>query len=122
VNVGSSPDAVHLTPCRSERGAVLMLFFVNGAALATWLSLIPSVQQKLALDAGELGVALLGLSVGAVVATSSTGWLVGRAGGPRVATLAAVAFGRALRFDRRPLQRTPMTPSQATCGLRRHVM
>jgi fucose permease len=91
VTVGSNLEDDHLTPRRSERVAVLMLFFVNGGALATWLSLIPSVQQKLALNAGELGVALLGLSVGAVVATSSAGWLVGRAGGRRVATLAAIA-------------------------------
>ncbi len=67
------------------------MFFVNGAAAATWLPLIPAVQQKLALNASELGIALLGVAVGAVVATPSTGWLVGRAGGRRVVTLAAIA-------------------------------
>jgi fucose permease len=66
------------------------MFFVNGAALATWVSLIPAVQQKLALNAGELGIALLGVSVGAVISTPSTGWLVGRAGGRRVVTVAAI--------------------------------
>ena len=66
------------------------MFFVNGAALATWLSLIPAVQQKLALSASELGIALLGVAIGAVVATPSTSWLVGRAGGRRVVTLGAI--------------------------------
>ena len=80
--------ASELTRRRSARGAVLNMFFVDGAALGTWLSLIPAVQQKLALHPSELGIALLGLAIGAVVATSSTGWLVGRAGGRRVATLA----------------------------------
>jgi fucose permease len=67
------------------------MFFVNGAAMATWLSLIPSVQQKLGLNAGQLGVALLGVAVGAVIAIPTTGWLVGRAGGRKVVTLAAIA-------------------------------
>ncbi len=75
----------------SARGAVLIMFFVNGAAMATWVPLIPSVQQRLDLSAGELGLALLGVAVGAVMAIPSTGWLVGRAGGRRVVTLAAIA-------------------------------
>ncbi|MGA8666800.1 MAG: MFS transporter [Candidatus Dormiibacterota bacterium] len=66
------------------------MFFVNGAALATWLPLIPAVQQRLALNASELGIALFGVAVGAVIATPSTGWLVGRAGGRRVVTLGAI--------------------------------
>jgi fucose permease len=75
---------------RSARGAVLTMFLVNGAAIATWVPLIPAVQQKLALSAGELGIALLGVAVGAVISTPSTGWLVGRAGGRRVVTVAAL--------------------------------
>jgi fucose permease len=75
---------------RSARVAVLIMFFINGAALATWVPLIPAVQQKLALSASELGIALLGVAVGAVVATPSTSWLVGRAGGRRVVTVAAI--------------------------------
>lgn len=67
------------------------MFFVNGAAMATWVPLIPSVQQKLDLNAGQLGVALLGTAVGAVLSIPSTGWLVGRAGGRKVVTLAAIA-------------------------------
>jgi len=44
------------------------MFFVNGAVLATWVPLIPAVQQRLALTSGQLGVALLGVAVGAVIA------------------------------------------------------
>jgi len=77
---------------RSTRGAILAMFFVNGAGLATWLSMIPAVQQRLALTSGQLGVALLGLALGAVVAMPVTGWVVGHAGGRRVGTLSAVAY------------------------------
>jgi fucose permease len=87
---GSSLAGDSLTRYRSARGAVLTMFFVNGAALGTWVTLIPAVQQKLALNAGELGIALFGVAVGAVITTPSTGWLVGRAGGRRVVTIAAI--------------------------------
>ena len=90
VRPASAPAGEHLTRPRSARAAVLTMFFVNGAALATWVPLIPAVQQKLGLSASELGIALLGVAVGAVVSTPSTGWLVGRAGGRRVVTLAAI--------------------------------
>ncbi len=80
-----------LTRPPTARGAVLIMFFVNGAAMATWVPLIPSVQQKLDLNAGQLGLALLGTAIGAVLSIPSTGWLVGRAGGRKVVTLAAIA-------------------------------
>jgi fucose permease len=90
VTPGIGPTAV-VTRRPSARAAVLIMFFVNGAAMATWLSLIPSVQKNLDLSPGALGLALLGVAVGAVAAIPSTGWLVGRAGGRKVVTLAAIA-------------------------------
>jgi fucose permease len=90
VTLASGSALEHLTTPRSARAAVLVMFFVNGAALATWVPLIPAVQQKLGLSASELGIALLGVAIGAVISTPSTGWLVGRAGGRSVATLAAI--------------------------------
>ena len=90
VTPGSSLAIEPRTRPRSARAAVLTMFFVNGAVLATWVPLIPAVQQKLGLSPSALGIALLGVAVGAVVSTPSTGWLVGRAGGRRVVTLAAI--------------------------------
>ena len=87
---GRTPAGEPLTHHRSARVAVLTMFFVNGAVLGTWLPLIPAVQQKLGLNVSQLGIALLGVAVGAVITTPSTGWLVGRAGGRRVVTMAAV--------------------------------
>jgi hypothetical protein len=37
---------------------------------------IPAIQQRLDLAAGELGLAILGLEVGALVGLSATRWLV----------------------------------------------
>src|ERR1019366_2005610 len=69
VTPGNRPPAEYLTRPRPARGAGLTMFFVNGAALATWLSLIPAVQQKLDLNASELGLALLGVAGGRTVVT-----------------------------------------------------
>jgi hypothetical protein len=53
---------------RTARLAVSVAFFVNGALLASWVPHIPSVQTKLALGNGALGLALLLIAVGAVAA------------------------------------------------------
>lgn len=58
------------------RTATGMMFFVNGSAFATWASRIPAVQEKLQLGPGLLGVALLMMAVGALVAMCFAGrWI-----------------------------------------------
>lgn len=77
---------------RAARRAVLAIFFVCGAATATWIANIPAVKHRFALDDATLGVTLLALSVGSVVALVSVGSVVGRFGSravTRVTTLAA---------------------------------
>jgi fucose permease len=62
------------------RVAVTATFFVHGALFGTWVSRIPAVKRDLALSDGELGIALLGVTVGAVVSLPVAGWLVARRG------------------------------------------
>lgn len=54
---------------RRELVAPAGLFVGFGVIAASWVSRIPAVQSDLALDATRLGLALLGLPVGAVVAS-----------------------------------------------------
>jgi len=61
---------------RAARRAVALMFFVNGALLANWVARIPAVQQRLGLSTGALGIALLGMAVGALAAFPVTGWLI----------------------------------------------
>jgi hypothetical protein len=49
----------------------LGIFFLNGLALASWVVRIPAVQEKLTLSEGLLGLALLGVAVGALAASYS---------------------------------------------------
>lgn len=81
---------------RRARYAVLAVFFVHGAVFANWVPLIPTVQQKLSLDTGTLGLALLGTAVGSLVAMPIAGSMIARVGSRRVVTIAGLAYCAAL--------------------------
>ena len=72
-----------------SRIAVLGMFFINGALMATWISRIPQIQDTLGLSEGQLGIVLLGLSAGVLTALSLAGGLVARYGSRRVTVTAA---------------------------------
>ena len=79
---------------RPARNAVLATFFLNGFAFATWASRIPAVRRALDLGPGQLGLLLLAVSVGSVIALPSTGGIVQRFGARRVVIAAAAASRR----------------------------
>src|SRR3954466_15295883 len=73
-------------------GATYAAFTLNGFAFASWASRIPAVKAKLGLTPRELGLVLLAIAVGSVLALPSSGPLVARFGSRRtVATAAGVA-------------------------------
>lgn len=78
-----------MSRARAARRAVLAIFGINGFALSSWFPHIPAVQRKLGLSDGTLGLALLGTAVGALVATTASGWVIAHVGSRR-ATHAAV--------------------------------
>lgn len=65
---------------RAARLAVATAFGLNGIVFGNWFVRIPAVHENLELSATSLGVALLGLPGGAVVAMPAAGWLVSRVG------------------------------------------
>jgi MFS family permease len=81
---------------RTARASVAAIFFINGAATANWLVRIPAVQAKLGLSKGALGIALLGVAVGALAAMPRAGHLVARHGSRPVTRVGAVIFGATL--------------------------
>ncbi|MDB4882732.1 MAG: hypothetical protein JWL95_1498 [Gemmatimonadetes bacterium] len=85
-----APDA------RAARWAVSAVFFLTGAGTANWAVRIPAVQERLGLSPGQLGLALLGVSAGAIVAMPVAGRLVARHGSRPVTRVAAIAFAFAL--------------------------
>jgi MFS family permease len=89
VTIGTWIEAIggRLAPTGAARIATSAIFFINGVAVANWLVRIPSVKVQLGASDGELGLALLGLPVGSLVAMPFAGWLVAQRGS-RPVTLA----------------------------------
>ncbi|MDQ2665325.1 MAG: MFS transporter, partial [Gemmatimonadota bacterium] len=75
------------------RFAVSLIFFLTGAGTANWAVRIPAVQERLGLGAGQLGIALVGVSIGAMLAMPLAGRLVARRGSRPVTRVGALAFG-----------------------------
>jgi len=80
------------------RVAVAMTFGLNGLAFASWVSRLPAIKAGLGLTAGRMGLLLLCLSAGALIALPLSGALVQRIGPARAvgAGVAAVAAGTLL--------------------------
>ena len=71
--------------------AVAKVFFVNGAAIASWVPHIPAVKSRHALSDGQLGAVLLAMAAGSVLSLPFAGWLVGRFGSRAMTMLASLA-------------------------------
>lgn len=74
-----------------NRIAVKVAFFLNGFIYANWVSRLPRIQELYNADNGTIGLVLLAMSLGAVVAMPFTGWIIIR-NGSRVITLIAVVL------------------------------
>src|ERR1700730_6469148 len=81
---------------RLARLAVVAFFFLNGVMTATLSTRLPAMQTKLALPPDQLGLALLGCTVGGLVAMNIAGRISGRFGSKVITTTAAIGMGLAL--------------------------
>ena len=72
------------------RNAVAASFALNGFCFATLVSRLPDIRSGLGLDNGDLGLLLLAISVGSVVALPLSGRLIDRFGAATVTRLGAV--------------------------------
>lgn len=56
------------------------MFFVNGMTFASWSPRLPEIQERLDVSDTALGVTLVGMGVGGLAASLSSGWMVDRFG------------------------------------------
>lgn len=77
---------------RIYRIAVSCLFFMQGVCFASWTSRIPTIQEALQLSDAGLGLVLLSLPAGSLVALPFSGWLVSRYGSKRVSANALILY------------------------------
>ncbi|WP_437821075.1 MFS transporter [Sorangium sp. So ce1078] len=78
------------------RRAVSVMFVANGIAFASWAARVPAVRERLGLSDGALGLALLGIAGGAILAFRAAGPLIARLGSRRVTRVSAVLLCAAL--------------------------
>lgn len=77
---------------RVYRIAVGSLFFMQGLCFASWTSRIPTIQQNLQLSDAALGLVLLALPAGSMIALPFSGWLVAKYGSKKIAAHAMVLY------------------------------
>ncbi|MFI7490011.1 MFS transporter [Micromonospora echinaurantiaca] len=82
----------------AARTGVAVVFALNGLAVATWFGRVPAVREALGLTAGRLGLLLLALSAGALLAMPTAGLVAQRLGTARTvaASTLLVAAGLTL--------------------------
>lgn len=92
------------------RLATLALFFVCGVALGVWAAHVPLLKTGLALDDSTLGLVMLAMGVGAVVAMPLAGALIHRFGAVAISIASGFAIAAALALP-------PHMPSALTLGV-----
>jgi MFS family permease len=80
-----------VTSALAPRDAVGLVFFLNGLLFATWISRIPEARDTLGLDNGQLGLLLLAIAAGSVLAMPTTGAAIERLGTVKVIRLAGTS-------------------------------
>jgi MFS family permease len=81
---------------RSAHRATAAAFTGSGLAFATWASRIPQVRDELHLDAADLGLVLLSIAAGSVLALPLSGPVIARWGARGTTTATALLLGVSL--------------------------
>jgi fucose permease len=80
----------------AARNGVAVVFGLNGLAVASWFARIPAARDALDLTAGELGLLMLALSAGALLALPVAGMVAHRLGAARTVATAALSMAAGL--------------------------
>jgi predicted MFS family arabinose efflux permease len=91
----------------ATRLATRLAFLVAGFGIACWAPLVPFAKQRLAVDDGTLGVLLLCIGLGSVVAMLATGALSARYGSKPIIVTSGIAL--ALILPLLTIAATPVT-------------
>lgn len=107
-----NPSDGHPAPraLRSLRTALTLFFALDGFLFAGWVVRIPAIKHQTGASESELGLALLGVSAGAVVTMTLTGRLCRRFGSHPVTVASAVLLCLAIALP-------PLTHSVLALGL-----
>ncbi|MFI5804762.1 MFS transporter [Streptomyces sp. NPDC051561] len=101
------PGADRAAPSLSRLRTVLTLFFaLDGFIFAGWVVRIPAIKEQTEASASTLGLALLGVSAGAVITMTLTGRLCSRLGSARVTVFCGALLSLSIALP--PLTHSPL--------------
>lgn len=69
-----------------------LFFAINSVFFGSWITRLPDIQEKIQIGDGELGFALLGLPLGAVVVMPFISYFIQKYGAGRVTVFISIAF------------------------------
>lgn len=92
MTAAGSIAGVDLGTAQRARLAVSIAFFIGGMTIGIWGVHIPVIASRLAVDPAVLGLALLCVGIGAVIAPPIIGWLIGRTGSSTSSTVMLAYF------------------------------
>ena len=90
------PTSAPLVPGRLEQMSTRIAFFIAGFGIAAWAPLVPYAKARAQLNEGTLGLLLLCLGVGSIIAMPVAGALASRWGCRRVLTAGTIMICLAL--------------------------
>jgi MFS family permease len=90
------PAAAPVVPGRLEQMSTRIAFFIAGFGIAAWAPLVPYAKARAQLNEGTLGLLLLCLGVGSIIAMPVAGALASRYGCRRVLTAGTIMICLAL--------------------------
>ncbi|GGX66820.1 MFS transporter [Streptomyces hiroshimensis] len=108
--LGEQRPAPAAPALRRLRIAITLFFALDGFLFAGWVVRIPAIKEQTGASAGALGLALLGVSAGAVATMMLTGRLCRRFGSHQVTVAAAVLMSAGIALP-------PLTHSAPALGL-----
>lgn len=118
------PAALPHARIQAAAWAVFAIFVLNGFNFATWASRLPALRDALEFSEAAMGVLLLSLAVGSIVALPLSGWIMQRLGARRtVLVFAAVnvagylAAALAIQADSTPALRVALFLAGAGTGV-----
>ena len=85
-------DTPASTSVEPAKRAVAAVFLGSGVAFATWASRIPQVRDNLDLTPAVLGIVLLGIAAGSMIALPTSGYVVHRLGPTRTIVVMSLVF------------------------------
>ncbi|MEW2403675.1 MFS transporter [Streptomyces sp. NPDC046862] len=109
INKARTRDAAPGNDLTRLRGALTAFFALDGFVFAGWVVRIPAIKQQTGASASALGLALLGVSAGAVVTMMLTGRLCRRFGSHRMTVICGVLLSLSITLP-------PLTHSALALG------